>query len=140
MAGSVVYDGFGKPVGGAPATPAKTRFQFSPVQPPIWELRVSHCCCPPESTVPSIVESEIQPPLAQPPSTSVRPPRTCMRRYGAAWETAHRSWPPVGVTDRFSAPRQKFWVALPWNQSASACTRPLIVTSSGDAPSPSTCV
>jgi hypothetical protein len=63
-----------------------------------------------------------------------------MRRYCAACETAHRSVPEEGLTERFSAPRQKFWVALPWNQSASACTPPLMVTLSGDRPRPSTCV
>lgn len=30
-----------------------------------------------------------------------------MRRYADAWETAHRSVPPDGFTERFSAPRQK---------------------------------
>ncbi len=63
-----------------------------------------------------------------------------MRRYGAACETAQRSVPPVGLTDMFSAERQKFCVALPWNQSASARTEPLIVTSSGERPRPATWV
>ena len=37
----------------------------------------------------------------------------CMRRNGAAWATAQRSMPADGLMDRFSAERQKFWVALP---------------------------
>src|SRR4051812_14369302 len=115
-------------------------FQLEPVQLPSWELRVSHCCWLPELTCPSILLSARSPPLDQPPSSSARVPRRCMRRYGAACETAQRSPPPAGLTDRFSAPRQKFWVALPWNQSASACTAPFTVTASGDSPRPSTWV
>ncbi len=116
-------------------------FQLEPVQLPRVELRVIHCCCVPERTWPSILVSAMKPPLAQPPSSRARLPRTCMRRYGAAWETAQRSVPPVGFTERFSAPRQKFWVAFcGGNQSASACTAPLIVTESGDWPSPRTWV
>src|SRR5689334_17440592 len=115
-------------------------FQFEPVQLPHWVLRDNHCCWEPERTWPSITESAMKPPLDQPPSSSCRLPRTCILRYGAACDTAQRSLPPVGLTDRFSASRQKFCVALPWNQSASACTAPLIVTSSGDRPRPATWV
>ena len=66
--------------------------------------------------------------------------RGCRGR--ASGGTAPPARPPsgrcrrTGLTDRFSAERQKFWVALPWNQSASACTAPLMVTSSGDRPRP----
>jgi hypothetical protein len=134
-----VYGGLGKLPAGAFVSPTNTMFQLDPVQLPISELRVSHCCCEPERTCPSILESAIRPPLDQPPSSRARLPRRCMRRYGAACDTAHRSVPPVGVTDRFSASRQKFCVALPPNQSASVCTAPLIVTWSGERPSPATC-
>src|SRR4051794_21584006 len=116
-------------------------FQFDPAPLPICELRVIHCCCDPDRTWPSILVSDIQPPLDQPPSSRARLPRTCIRRYGAACDTAQRSRPPVGFTDRFSADRQKFWVAFcGGNQSASACTAPLMVTSSGDRPRPATWV
>jgi hypothetical protein len=37
---------------------------------------------------------------------------------------------------RFSAERQKFWVALPLNQPASTVMSPLICVSSGLRPSP----
>jgi hypothetical protein len=113
-------------------------FQFEPDQLPHWSLRDSHCCCEPERTCPSIFESARNPPLDQPPSSSCMLPMTCIRRNGAAWETAQVSVPDGGRTAMFSAPRQKFWVALPWNQSASACTWPLMVTSSGDSPRPNT--
>ncbi len=116
---------------------------MEPDHEPIWLLRVIHCCCVPDWICPSILLSEIQPPLDQPPSDSARLPRTCIRRYGAAWDTAHRSRPPVGVTDRFSADRQKFCVAFcepSGHQSASACTAPLITTESGLIPRPATWV
>ena len=48
------------------------------------------------------------------------------RRIGAACATAHRSVPADGLIDRFSADRQKFWVALPSNQPASTVTSPLM--------------
>jgi hypothetical protein len=44
--------------------------------------------------------------------------------------------PLTGVRARFSAERQKFWVALPLNQPASTVTSPLIAVSSGDRPRP----
>ena len=59
-----------------------------------------------------------------------------MRRYGAACETAHRCSPADGVMERFSAERQKFCVALPWNQPASTVTSPLIWTWVGFWPRP----
>src|SRR5690349_1033597 len=105
---TLVYPGSGKLVPGAPWVPTQTMFQFAPDQLPMVELRVIHCCCEPDRTWPSILVSDIQPPEAQPPSSSARLPRTCMRRYGAACETAQRSRPPFGLTDRFSAERQKF--------------------------------
>nr|BFE72215.1 hypothetical protein GCM10020092_055160 [Actinoplanes digitatis] len=123
--------------------PTKTWFQFEPDQEPSCELRVIHCCWEPDWICPSIFVSDIQPPEDQPPSESARLPRTCMRRYGAACETAHRSSPPGGVTERPSAERQKFWVAFcepSGHQSASACTAPLMFTASGVRPSPATWV
>ena len=39
-------------------------------------------------------------------------PRMCMRRKGAACETAHCMVPPVGVTEKPSTARQKVVVAL----------------------------
>lgn len=136
----MVWGGLGKVVPGTPWLPTKTMFQLAPVQLPSWELRVNHCCWLPELTCPSIFVSARRPPLDQPLSSRARLPRRCIRRYAAACETAQRSLPLVGLTDRFSAPRQKFCVALPWNQSASACTAPLTVTESGLSPSPATCV
>ena len=70
--------------------PTKTMFQLAPVQLPHSLLREIHCCCGPESTLPSMRVSDIQPPLAQPPFWwSTMLPSTCMRRKGTAWETAH---------------------------------------------------
>jgi hypothetical protein len=66
-----------------------------------------------------------------------------MRRYGAACDTDHRSRPPVGLTARPSAARQKFCVAFcepSGHQSASTCTRPLITVCPGVRPSPATWV
>ncbi|ARZ67077.1 hypothetical protein SMD11_1416 [Streptomyces albireticuli] len=115
-------------------------FQVAPVQPANSLSRESHCCWVPDRTRPSISESARKPPLDQPPSSRSRSPRMCTRRSGAACETAQRFAPESGRTERFSAERQKFWVALPWNQSASARTAPRTVTSSGDRPSPATWV
>ena len=53
------------PAGGL-GTPTKTMFQLEPVQLRHSLLREIHCCCEPESTLPSMSESDIQPPLAQP--------------------------------------------------------------------------
>ena len=142
-----VCDGFGKWFGGAPWTPWNTMFQTEPVQLPNSLLREYHCCCEPETTAPSTLVSAIRPPLDQPspPFQSwiwFCAPRRCMRRYGAACDTAYRSTvTPAGrVTDRFSAARQKFWVALPPIQNASTRTCPLRFTSSGDMPRPATWV
>jgi hypothetical protein len=59
-----------------------------------------------------------------------------MRRNDAACETAHRLVPLTGLRVRPSAPRQKFWVALPLNQPASTVTSPLMVVSPGRRPRP----
>jgi hypothetical protein len=50
-------------------------FQFDPRHPPMWLLRANHCCCVPDRTVPSILQSAMNPPLDQPPSSSARSPR-----------------------------------------------------------------
>ena len=47
--------------------PTKTMFQLAPVQLPHSLLREIHCCCGPAPTLPSMSESDIHPPLAQPP-------------------------------------------------------------------------
>src|ERR1700687_3607654 len=109
-----VYGGSGKLFVGARSVPTNTMFQFDPFQLPSALLRVSHCCWLPDLTCPSTFESARKPPLDQPPSSSTRPPRVCMRRIGAACETAHRSKPPAGTTDMFSTTRQKFSVAFPF--------------------------
>src|SRR5215204_6853278 len=57
-----------------------------------------------------------------------------IRRNGAACETAHRAEPG---TRKFSAERQKFWVALPPNQPASTVSPPMF-TSPGLRPRPIT--
>ena len=69
----------------------------------------------------------------------VMSPLMCTRRIGAAWETAQRVVPPSGVTDRFSALRQKFWVAFfssPATQPASTLMLRVMFTSSGFLPKP----
>src|SRR5437763_15023815 len=132
----VVYGGCGKLSLGAPSAPTNTMFQFAPFQLPSSLPRVSHCCWLPDLTCPSTLESARNPPLDQPPSSSTRSPRICIRRIGAACDTAHRSNPLSDATDRFSAIRQKLSVALPFLQRASARTLPLIRTSSGERPRP----
>jgi hypothetical protein len=44
--------------------------------------------------------------------------------------------PLTGERERFSAERQKFWVALPPNQPASTVTSPLMWVLSGVRPRP----
>src|SRR6202171_6306294 len=139
-ASMVVYGGSGKLFVGARSVPTNTMFQFDPFQLPSALLRVSHCCWLPDLTCPSTFESARNPPLDQPPSSSTRSPRMCMRRIGAACDTAHRSKPPTGFTDIFSAMRQKFSVAFPFLQRASALIPPLMTTSFGESPSPDTWV
>src|SRR5438445_13655025 len=134
----VVYGGSGKLFVGAPSVPTNTIFQFDPAQLPSVLLRVSHCCWLPDLTCPSTFESARKPPLDQPPSSSTRSPRMCMRRIGAACETAHRSKPPAGLTDMFSTARQKFSVAFPFLHLASARMPPLMATSFGERPRPDT--
>ena len=108
-------------------------FQLEPVQLCHSLLREIHCCCEPESTLPSMRESEIQPPLAQPRFWwSTRSPRMCMRRKGTACETAHCMVPPVGVTEKPSTARQKVQVALLCGRLASEWTLPVMWTASGD--------
>src|SRR5437667_11521969 len=109
-------------------------FQFDPAQLPIALLRVSHCCWLPDLTCPSTFESARKPPLDQPPSSSTRSPRMCMRRIGAACDTAQRLKPPAGLTDIFSPVRQKLSLALPFLQRASARPLPLMTTSWGEVP------
>src|SRR5262245_62622782 len=104
--------------------PTNTMFHTWPVQLPHCALREIHCCCDPLPTSKSIRESEIQPPLVQPPlrcSTRLLL-RMCMRRNGIACETAHCMPPPGGVTEKFSTPRQKFCVALLLGSTGSECT------------------
>ena len=72
-----------RPAGGF-ATPTKTMFQFAPVQLPQAALRENHCCCEPEFTCPSILQSARKPPLDQPPSQRLRSPFTCTRRNAVA--------------------------------------------------------
>src|SRR5258706_6785186 len=104
-----VNGGVGKLCVGAPLTPTKTMFQTEPLQLPSSEFRVKYCCCEPEETLPSTLVSAMKPPLDQPwlRGSSCSAPAMCMRRKGAACETAQRSLPPVGMTFIFSAMRQK---------------------------------
>ena len=69
-------------------------------------------------------------------------PLTWTRRSAVACETAQTLIfsSRVGVTERFSAARQKLQVALPRIQSALERTAPVIATSSGMRPNPSTCI
>ena len=76
-------------------------------------------CCEPEIIVPSILESDIKPPLDQPPSKSTKLPFICMRRKGVAWDVAHLLVPPSGVTAIPATDLQKVHVAFPRIQSAS---------------------
>src|SRR5579862_8010558 len=109
----LVYGGLGHSPSGACTMPTNTMFQLEPVQVRHSLLREIHCCCEPESTLPSISESDIHPPLAQPRCWwRTRSPIMCMRRKGTACETAHCMAPPVGVTANPSTPRQKVHVAL----------------------------
>src|SRR5205814_2657080 len=133
---TVVCGGWGQALpAGALSVPTNTMFHTPPDQLPNCALREIHCCWLPEVTWLSILLSAMKPPLDQPPPGSrFMPPLTCARRSGAACATAHSIVPVDGTTDRFSAPRQKFCVALPWNQAASTCSAPLSVTSSGELP------
>src|SRR4051794_23115582 len=114
------------------------------------ELRAYHCCCEPGSTQPSSCVFTIMPPLAQPPSHRKYEPLMWMRRIATACETAQCAQPVPsdgnGAVARFSIPRQKLHVALcvlpdgSDSQSARTSMLPLIVTSSGLRPRPTTCV
>src|SRR5579862_5977718 len=131
-----VNGGLGHSPSGGWFTPTKTMFQLEPVH---WfhsTFREIHCCCVPESTVPSMRLSESQPPDAQPCSwCNTRLPATCIRRRATACETAHCIVPAVGWTMKPSAERQKVQVALLRGSEASAWTLPETLTASGDAPS-----
>src|SRR5215471_17872725 len=110
---TLVYGGLGHSPAGGCGTPTKTMFQFAPVQLPHSLLREIHCCCGPAPTFPSTIESDIQPPLAHPPFwCSTMSPFTCIRRNGAACETAHCIVPPLGVTLKPSSALQNVHVAL----------------------------
>src|ERR1017187_5087076 len=117
-------------------------FHPPPVHWPNDAFLENHCCCDPESVRPSILESAIKPPLDHPPSDKFKSPFMWMRRNAVPCETAQiltlSSF--VGVTERFSALRQKLQVALPRIQSAFERTAPVMATSSGDCPNPMTCV
>src|ERR1700730_15136311 len=98
-------------------------FQLDPVQLPNWSFREIHCCWLPEFTWPSTWESPRKPPLDQPPlSSRIMLPWTCTRLRGDAWDTAHLVLLDEGAMVRFSADRQKFVVAFPPFQAASAWT------------------
>src|SRR3954447_20373337 len=75
------------PSGGL-VVPTKTMFQFPPRQLPQSQLRENHCCCEPELTWPSILQSAMNPPLDQPPSQRCRLPLTCVRLIAAPCDTA----------------------------------------------------
>src|SRR5579863_5723948 len=62
----LVYGGSGQSPSGGCTMPTNTMFQLDPVQLRHSLLREIHCCCEPESVLPSIRESDIQPPLAHP--------------------------------------------------------------------------
>src|SRR3954454_10808136 len=109
-----VYGFAGQVPSGGLVVPTKTMFQFPPRQLPHSALRENHCCCEPEFTWPSILQSAMNPPLDQPPSERIRFPFTCVRRSAVPCETAHTLTfsSRVGVTERFSTHRQKLQVAL----------------------------
>src|SRR5271168_4549650 len=122
------------PAGGF-TTPRWTMFHTPPCQEPHSQLREIHCCCEPDTTLPSILVSDSQPPLAQPPMKSQRSPAMCMRRIGAACDTAHTTLPlSGGLAVKFSHARQKFCVTLVLASKALVWSTPLMVTSSGDLP------
>src|SRR5665811_1650218 len=104
---------------GGLTSPTNTIFQFPPFHPPMYVFLKKYCCCEPELIVPSILESAMNPPLDQPPSSSTRFPLICMRRNGVACDVAHRLVPLGGVTDIPATDLQKVQVALPFIQSAS---------------------
>ena len=113
-------------------------FQLAPVQLPHSLLREIHCCCGPAPTLPSMSESDIQPPLAQPPFwCSTMSPRMCMRRKGDGL----RDGPLHGAAggrdgEAFhGAPEGAGGVVA--GRLASEWTLPVMWTASGDAPRPS---
>src|SRR3954468_24621221 len=128
-----VYGRCGHSPAGGFVTPTNTMFQLPPTQRDHSALRDNHCCCDPELTVPSMIESAMNPPLDHPPSHRFRFPLMCMRRNAVACETAQTITSPstLGVTERFSTQRQKLHVALLFRiQRALDRTAPTIDTSS----------
>src|ERR1700677_3983513 len=121
VSAALVYGGSGHSPAGGFTTPTKTIFQFDPVHDFHSLFREIHCCCEPESTFPSVSESDIHPPLAQPRCwCSTISPRTCIRRNDTACDTAHCIGPPTGVTETPEIPRQRVVVALLFPTLASA--------------------
>src|ERR1700722_4119335 len=115
VSGTTVYGLRGQvPLGGL-VVPAKPMFQPPPSHPPHSVFLESHCCCDPELTWPSILQSAMKPPLDHPPSESLKSPFTCIRRSAVPCETAQTFTfsSRVGVTEIFSAHLQKLTVALP---------------------------
>src|SRR5438034_4359321 len=82
-----VYGCCGQAPAGGLVVPTKTMFQFPPRQLPNSVFRENHCCCEPESTCPSILQSAMKPPLDQPPSERRTSPFTCVRRIAVPCET-----------------------------------------------------
>src|SRR5260370_41631584 len=125
-------------------TPTKTMFQFCPDQFPQISFLESHCCCVIELTVESTAESARKPPLDQAPLSvfaKFKLPLICMRRRAVPWDTAQvMVLLLVGVTAKFPHALQKLTVALWLAKTPSECTLPVIVTSSGDRPKPSSSV
>ncbi len=62
----------GKDWPGAPWSPTNTMFQLEPDQEPIRLFLARNCCWLPDWICPSILESEMKPPLDQPPSSGLR--------------------------------------------------------------------
>src|ERR1700679_2830300 len=138
---TLVKGGTGQSPAGEWGTPTKTMFQLEPVQLFQSLLREIHCCCVPESTLPSTRVSDIHPPDAQPCCwLRTRLPRMWRRRMGTACETAHCMVPSVGVTAKVSAARQEGVVAVLWWDAGSTWTLPEKWVASGVAPRPATSV
>ena len=87
-----------------------------------WLSRVNHCCC--EHGLHRAVDPAVGDVAAAGPAVAVRG-QVRGRRGRASGGTARPARPPTGrrrptgLIGRFSAERQKFWVALPPNQPAS---------------------
>ena len=70
-------------------------FQTEPVQLPNSLLREYHCCCEPETTVPSILVSAIRPPLTTSRHRRSTAGSGCRRPAGASAGTARPGTPPT---------------------------------------------